>query len=295
MSTPSLFTPSPVVVSLVEEFPALQNLKGNLAVVKLGGAAMEDSEVKDLVADQIAALYFAGLKVILVHGAGHEIGRWVTRLNLPEPRFIAGCRVTDSETMQVTEMVLGGLVNGELTSKVAKRGVPALGISGRSAGLTTAKILLGPHGEDLGNVGELSSVNCQLFTKLHADGYLPVMPCYSQTESGDPINLNGDYFAASLAGALKADWCFFLTNVPGVMKHGCVLPALAISDAEELIRDHTVAGGMIPKVSSAIKACQAGAKLTVIAEASTPKVLIRILCGERDVGTVFNQDSPSCT
>jgi|688.fasta_scaffold485214_2 acetylglutamate kinase len=283
-----MFTPTDSVKALLEEFPTLQTRQGNLAVVKLGGAAMEDSRVKDLVADQVAALYFAGLKVILVHGAGHEIGRWVKRLNLPEPRFIAGCRVTDSETMQVTEMVLGGLVNGELTSKVAERGAPAIGLSGRSARLTTARVIVGPNGEDLGHVGELSYVNRELFSKIHDDGYLPVMPCYSQTECGAPINLNGDYFAASLAGALNADWCFFLTNVPGVMKDGSVLPNLKVSEAEELIRDHTVTGGMIPKVSSAVKACQAGAKLTVITEASTPKVLIRILTGERGIGTIFN-------
>lgn len=283
-----MLTPTDSVHSLLKEFPALHTLKGNLAVVKLGGAAMEDGEVKDLVADQIAALYCAGLKIILVHGAGHEIGRWVKRLNLPEPRFIAGCRVTDSETMKVTEMVLGGLVNGELTSKVAARGVPALGISGRSAKLTTARITLGPNGEDLGHVGELSFVNTKLFSKMHQEGYLPVMPCYSQTESGEPINLNADYFAASLAGTLNADWCFFLTNVSGVIKNGNVLPTLTVSDAEELIANHTVTGGMIPKVSSAIKACTAGAKLTVITDASTPRVLLRILTGERGVGTIFN-------
>jgi acetylglutamate kinase len=283
-----MFTPIQSVQTLLNEFPTLQSHRGNLAVVKLGGAAMEDGAVKEWVADQIATLYFSGLKVILVHGAGHEIGRWVKRLNLPEPRFIAGCRVTDSETMQVTEMVLGGLVNGDLTSKVAKRGVPALGLSGRSAGLTTAQPTLGPNGEDLGHVGELSSVNCELFSKIHDDGYLPVMPCYSQTEHGHPINLNGDYFAASLAGALKADWCFFLTNVPGVMKDGSVLPSLTVSEAEGLIKDETVTGGMIPKVTSAIKACQAGAKLTVITDASTPQVLLRILAGERGVGTIVN-------
>lgn len=252
--------------------------------------------MKDLIADQLAVLHSHGAKVVVVHGAGHEIGRWVSKLQLPAPQFIAGCRVTDSDTMVITEMVLGGLVNGDLTSRISARGVPALGVSGRSAQLTTATVKKGPKGEQLGRVGELAAVNTDRISKLLTEGYMLVMPCYSQDETRAPLNINGDHFAASLAGAIRAEWCIFLTNVPGVMQNGTVIPTLEVGKALTLIESGVVSGGMIPKVESACKACGEGAQLSVIADAAERDILLTLLSrtsepSENKVGTIFSGTS----
>jgi acetylglutamate kinase len=245
---------------------------------------MEREEVRSAVCSEVALLAQLGLQVTVVHGGGKEISRLLERLGLT-PSFIDGLRVTDAEAMVATEMVLSGLVNKDLVSRITRDGAPALGISGRDAHLLEASPLRGSNGADLGLTGEVRSVQTRpLEAILHA-GFVPVVSPVGETSEGHPLNLNADYAAAALAGALKVEKCIFLTDVPGVKQNGAVLPRLCPTEVEAFIADGTISGGMIPKVQCAIRALRAGCPSAVICDAGRPWVVASAIVGAHDGGT----------
>lgn len=278
---------TPLAQNLKDTFPSLESLKGPPVLVKYGGAAMEDEATKQRVCEEVAALSSLGINLVVVHGGGKEISRMMERVGLT-PLFIDGLRVTDPEAMKITEMVLTGSINSDLVSRITHAGTPAIGLSGRDAHLLTAQKLKGKKGEDLGQTGEVSLCDT---TSVHAvlnANALPVISPVGETSEGTPLNLNADYAAAAIAGALKASACVFLTDVPGVKSGGAVLPHLTREEVAELIENGTITGGMIPKVECALRALDAGCAKAVIAEAAKPHVIAGALTGAPMGGTVLS-------
>jgi acetylglutamate kinase len=249
---------------------------------------MEDSATRDAVCAEVATLSQAGVRIVVVHGGGKEISRMMERVGLT-PTFSSGLRVTDAAGMAVTEMVLTGSVNSDLASRITRHGARAVGISGRDAHLLTARKLLGKNGEDLGLTGEVEQTDLTSVRVLLEASLVPVISPVGESVEGVALNLNADYAAAAIAGALGVDVCVFLTDVPGVKKAGEVLPRLSINQIEQLIADGTISGGMIPKVECVVQALEAGCNRAVICDAARPGVIVDALIGATDVGTVVSQ------
>lgn len=266
----------------------LSALRGKTFLVKYGGAAMEDSATRDAVCTEVATLAQLGVRIVVVHGGGKEISRMMERVGLT-PTFVGGLRVTDAAAMAITEMVLTGSVNSDLTSRITRYGAKAVGISGRDAHLITARKLLGKHGEDLGLTGEVAHTDLTCVLALLESSLVPVISPVGESSEGVALNLNADYAAAAIAGELGADVCVFLTDVPGVKKSGEVLPQLSVEQIKALIADGTISGGMIPKVECVVRALEAGCSRAVICDAARPRAITDALIGTLGVGTVVNR------
>lgn len=225
------------------------------SLIKIGGAELENGPILDELVDALTPLLQQG-PMVVVHGGGSDIARLQERLGL-EPCFIEGLRVTDADCMDVAEMVLSGSVNKRLTARLVQRGVRALGMSGVDGGLLRARQLAHPKG-DLGRVGEITSVDTGCLGDLIAQGFTPIVSPISLGDDGCPFNVNADHAALAIASALRAPEMVFLTNVPGVMRDGSVLPELTAREAEEMIATGVINGGMIPKVRSALAAIEGG-------------------------------------
>jgi len=264
------------------------SIEGKRFLVKYGGAAMEKPEVRDAVCAEVAALAKQGAQLIVVHGGGKEISRLIERLGL-KTHFIDGVRVTDAEGMRATEMVLSGAVNKDLVSRITRNGSPAIGISGRDAHLIEAKPLIGKNGEDFGLTGEVVRVDPTLVENLLKAGLIPVISPVGETVNGDPLNLNADYAAAAIAGALGTESCVFLTDVAGVKKDGLVLPKLTPEEINQLIEEGTISGGMIPKVECAVRALDAGCPEAIVCDAGRPHIIASALDSTKNPGTTIRR------
>ncbi len=225
-----------------------------LTVIKIGGAELQEGPQLDLLVEALTQLTVER-QIIVVHGGGSEIAALQKKLGL-EPRFVEGLRVTDDASLRVAEMVLSGAVNKRLAARLAARGVRALGLSGVDGGLLRAKKLDHPKG-DLGRVGEITSVDIGCLSDLLAQGFTPIISPISLGDDGRPFNVNADHAALAVASALKAE-LIFLTDVPGVLYNGAVLPKLTANEAARLIDEGHITGGMIPKVRSALGAVAQG-------------------------------------
>jgi|688.fasta_scaffold04615_16 acetylglutamate kinase len=268
--------------------PELQQLRGKRVLVKYGGAAMEDSATKQLVCSEVAALARLGIEIVVVHGGGKEISRLLERLGLPS-RFIDGLRVTDDETMVATEMALSGTINSDLVSRITGAGAPAIGLSGRDAGLLRAIKLRSKRGEDLGRTGEVQSSDPSAVEVVLRGGFVPVISPVGEASDGSALNLNADYAAAALSGSVRAACCVFLTDVPGVKREGEVIPRLTPALIAELIEVGAISGGMIPKVECAARALQVGCPRAVIAHAAQRMAITRALLGAADCGSEVSE------
>lgn len=226
-----------------------------LTLLKVGGAELQDGPALNQLVSALAQLK-AERDLIVVHGGRADIAKLQRRLNL-EPCFIEGLRVTDEECLWVAEMVLSGAVNKRLTARLVTQGVRALGLSGVDGGLLRARRLLHPQG-DLGRVGEITQVNTSCLTDLLSQGFMPVVSPISLGVDGRPFNVNADHAALAIASALRVAEMIFLTDVPGVMRDGAVLPRLTANEAGRLIETGHITGGMIPKVNSALQAIESG-------------------------------------
>jgi acetylglutamate kinase len=269
-------------------YPKIRDLAGKTVLVKYGGAAMEDEHTRHLVCQEVAALHELSIPVVVVHGGGKEISRMMERVGLI-PQFIDGLRVTDPEAMKITEMVLSGSINSDLVSRITRSGAPALGLSGRDSRLIEARKLKGRNGEDLGQTGEVESTNTAPILTALRGGFVPVVSPVGETVEGEPLNLNADYAAAAIAGALNAASCVFLTDVAGVKKNGEVKPSLSQSEIEQLINEGVITGGMIPKVQCALRALEAGCARAVICDASRPLIISSALTGSEASGTTISR------
>ena len=272
---------------LSEALPYIQQFAGRTVVVKYGGAAMKDSNLKDKVIRDIVFLSCVGLRPILVHGGGPEINSWLNKLGI-EAQFKNGLRVTDAPTMDVVEMVLVGRVNKEIVSLVNQAGGQAVGMCGKDGNLIVAR----PQGEEgIGFVGEVSNVDTKILETLVSSGYIPVVSSVAADDKGQAYNINADTVAGEIAAALGAEKLILLTDTPGILKDyqdpSTLIPKVDIQDARKLIADGIVSGGMIPKVNCCVRSLAQGVKATHIIDGRIPHALLLEIFTDGGIGTML--------
>lgn len=279
---------------LIEALPYIQRFKGKTIVVKFGGNAMVDEELKHSFARDIVLMKLVGLNPIVVHGGGPQIGRLLEKLG-KTTGFIDGMRITDSETMDVVEMVLGGLVNKEIVNLINMHGGKAVGLTGKDGNFIRAKKLhLTPRDTlpseiiDLGHVGEVSSIDPSVLDMLGGSDFIPVIAPIGVGEDGHSYNINADLVAGKIAEQLKAEKLILLTNIPGILdKQGELLTGLSIKKTEELIADGTISGGMIPKTRCATDAIKGGVTSVHIIDGRVDHAVLLELFTDQGVGTLL--------
>jgi acetylglutamate kinase len=284
---------------LVEALPFMRRYSEQTIVVKFGGHAMGEAEYVASFAADIALLDQVGARPVVVHGGGPQIGEMLNKLQI-ESNFVDGLRVTDEATISVVEMVLAGGINKALVAAIAGAGGRAVGISGKDGGLIRARKLLAKsraegsaieQAIDLGFVGEPEQINTDVLDALNAGNLIPVVAPVGSDAAGETYNINADTAAGAIAAALGATRMLMLTDVAGVLdKDGELITELTVSQAEALIRDGTVSGGMIPKVETCINAVLGGAEAAVIMDGRAPHALLVELFTEHGMGTIINAD-----
>ncbi|MDP2098268.1 MAG: acetylglutamate kinase [Methylobacter sp.] len=279
---------------LIEALPYIQRFKGKTIVVKFGGNAMVDEELKHSFARDIVLMKLVGLNPIVVHGGGPQIGQLLGKLG-KTTGFIDGMRITDSETMDVVEMVLGGLVNKEIVNLINRHGGKAVGLTGKDGNFIRAKKLhltprddLPPEIIDLGHVGEVSSIDPAVLDMLGDSDFIPVIAPIGVGDDGHSYNINADLVAGKVAEKLKAEKLILLTNIPGILdKQGELLTGLSIKKTEELISDGTISGGMIPKTRCATDAIKGGVTSVHIIDGRVDHAVLLELFTDQGVGTLL--------
>lgn len=252
-------------------------------VIKYGGHAMTVPELGRAFAEDMSGLVHEGGRFIVVHGGGPQISALLKRLSI-ESHFVDGLRVTDDATMEAVEMVLAGQVNKAVVGLFEGYGLSCCGISGRDGGLLKAVV----ERPELGRVGGIPSVRPGLLSCLMDGGYVPVVAPVAEGPDGRPLNINADYAAGAIAGALQAGYFVLMSDVPGVLdKNHVLLPRLTRKDIEDLKADGTISGGMIPKVDACLSALDHGCRRSLILNGSEPSALRRYLTGGEALGTVF--------
>jgi acetylglutamate kinase len=272
---------------LSEALPYIQQFAGRTVVVKYGGAAMKDTELKDTVIRDIVFLSCVGLRPIVVHGGGPEINSWLNKLGI-EAQFKNGLRVTDAATMDVVEMVLVGRVNKEIVSLIHQAGGKAVGLCGKDGNLITAR----PQGqEEIGFVGDVSGVDVNILNTLAENGYIPVVSSVAADETGQAYNINADTVAGEIAAALGAEKLILLTDTRGILKDyqdtSTLIPKLDIQEARDLIGTGVVAGGMIPKVNCCVRSLAQGVKAAHILDGRIPHSLLLEIFTDVGIGTML--------
>ena len=290
----SLARATEVAQVLSEALPYIQKFAGRTVVVKYGGNAMTDEDLKASFARDIVLMQAVGVRPIVVHGGGPQIGELLERLNI-ESKFIDGMRVTTEETMDVVEMVLGGLVNKEIVSLLNLAGGRAMGLTGKDGQFIRAKQLKierkspeleAPEIIDIGHVGQVESIDTRVLTMLTESDVIPVVAPIGVGEHGESYNINADLVAGKLAEVLKAEKLILLTNTAGVLdKRGDVVTGLVADEVNALIDDGTILGGMLPKVSCALSAVNAGVNSAHIVDGRVPHSVLLEIFTDQGVGT----------
>ena len=278
--------------TLIEALPYIRRFYGSTIVVKYGGSAMVDEELKRKVIQDVVLLKLVGFKPIIVHGGGKEISKWVTKSGM-EPRFVNGLRVTDEPTMEIAEMVLNK-VNKSLVSLIEELGVKACGISGKDGGmLKVEKKFSG--GEDIGYVGEITDVDTTLVTSLLKDDFLPVICPIGYDDEFHSYNINADDAACAIARAVSAEKLAFLTDIEGVYKDyndkNTLISELSVSEARELLNGGTIGGGMLPKLNNCIDAIEHGVSRVHILDGRIPHCLLLEIFTNKGIGTAILGDN----
>ena len=279
---------------LIEALPYIQRFNRKIIGVKYGGSAMVDEELKKRVIEDVTLLKLVGFKPIIVHGGGKEISNMVKRLGM-EPQFINGLRVTDEETMDVAEMVLGK-VNKSLVQLVESLGVRAIGISGKDGGLLTVEKKYA-DGEDIGYVGEITEVNAQILYDLLEKDFLPIICPIGLDKDYQTYNINADDAACAIARAMQAEKLAFLTDIEGVYKDSkdpsTLISELAVSEAEKLMEEGYIGGGMLPKLHNCIDAIENGVSRVHILDGRIPHCLLLEIFTNKGIGTAILKDDES--
>ena len=281
---------------LVDALPYIQEFYGTTVVVKYGGNAMIDETLKENVMRDVALMKYVGIRPILVHGGGPEITEFLKKVG-KETMFVSGLRVTDEETVEIAEMVLVGKLNSEIVSLLNLRGVRAVGLSGKDAGLIRARrknAVVYEEGTarsvDIGLVGEVAAIDTGIIIDLLNSGYVPVISPIGMGESGESYNINADDVAAEIAGALHAEKLLLLTDVEGVYRdfadRSSLISQLHFAQAREYIRSGIIAGGMIPKVEACLRALEAGAHKTHIVDGRLAHSIILEIFTSHGIGTM---------
>lgn len=281
---------------LIEALPYIQRFSGKTIVIKYGGNAMVDDELKNSFARNIVLLKQVGLNPVVVHGGGPQIGKLLEQLG-KESRFIDGMRVTDTETMDVVQMVLGGLVNKEIVNLINQHGGRAIGLTGKDGAMIRATPMKmeryspeldAPEIIDLGHVGEVSSIDPSVIHMLDGGDFIPVIAPIGVGEDGCSYNINADLVAGKLAVVLGAEKLILLTNTPGLMsKEGELLTGLNAQQVEELIADGTIYGGMLPKINCALDAVRSGVRTSHIIDGRVEHAVLLELLTDTGVGTLI--------
>lgn len=273
---------------LIEALPYIQRFNRKIIVVKYGGSAMVDEQLKKSVIQDVVLLKLVGFKPIIVHGGGKEISRWVGKVG-KEPQFINGLRVTDEETMEIAEMVLGK-VNKELVSMVESLGVKAVGISGKDGGLLTVEKKYS-NGQDIGYVGNVTGVNAKILFDLLDKDFLPIVCPIGMDENFLTYNINADDAACAIAKEMKAEKLAFLTDIEGVYKDPkdpeSLISKLFVKEAKELIDNGNVGGGMIPKLQNCIDAIEQGVSRVHILDGRIKHCLLLEIFTNKGIGTAI--------
>lgn len=273
---------------LIEALPYIQRFNRRIIVVKYGGSAMIDEELKKHVIQDVTLLKLVGFKPIIVHGGGKEISRWVGKVGM-EPRFVNGLRVTDADTMEIAEMVLNK-VNKSLVQMVQELGVKAVGISGKDGGLLTVEKKYS-NGEDIGFVGEITEVNPKILHDLLEKDFLPIICPVGLDKDFNTYNINADDAACAIAKAVDAEKLAFLTDIEGVYKDfedkDSLISELTIREAHELIEEGFIGGGMLPKLNNCIDAIDNGVSRVHIMDGRIPHCLLLEIFTNKGIGTAI--------
>jgi len=282
---------SSVAEILIEALPYIQVLDRKTVVIKFGGNAMVDEELKSCFAQDIVLLKQVGVNPVIVHGGGPQIGKLLEQIG-KQSRFIEGMRVTDHETMDIVEMVLGGQVNKQIVSLINSHGGRAVGLTGKDGGMIRARKMRLAGGDaennDLGQVGEVESIDPAVVAMLDGDNFIPVIAPIGVGEDGSAYNINADLVAGELARVLGAEKLLLLTNTPGVLDpDGKLLTGLDAAQTEALIADGVISGGMLPKVRCALDAVRAGVRTAQIIDGRVKHSVLLELLTDSGVGTLI--------
>lgn len=287
---------SNVAKVLIEALPYIQRFAGKTVVIKYGGNAMVDETLKSSFARDLVLLKHVGINPVVVHGGGPQIGTLLARLG-KESRFVDGLRVTDRDTMDVVQMVLGGLINKDIVSLINHHGGRAVGLTGKDGGLIRARRLTitrrtpeleAPEIIDLGHVGEVSSIDPSVVRMLESGDFIPVIAPIGVGEDGTAYNINADSVAGKIAAVLTAEKLILLTNVAGILDaEGGLLKGLNTSQVETLIADGTIRGGMLPKIRCALDSVQSGVRSAHIIDGRTEHAVLLELFTDEGVGTLL--------
>ena len=271
---------------LLEAFPYIRKFSGKTIVIKYGGSIMIDSHLKQQFAKDVALLKYIGLNPVIVHGGGKEISKWMDKLG-KKAEFINGLRVTDSETLEISEMVLVGKINSELVSLINKEGGKAVGLSGKDGPLFFGEKLQTPEYEKLGFVGDIDQVDDTIITTLSSHGYIPVISSIGQSKEFQSLNMNADHVAECIATALNALKLVFLTDVKGLIIEGKLQQKLELIKAQELSKHSDVKGGMLPKLSCAIRAIENNVSHVHIINGTIEHAVLLELFTDSGIGTMI--------
>jgi acetylglutamate kinase len=278
---------------LIEALPYIRKFFGKTFVIKYGGAAQVKDELKDSFAKDIVMLNFIGIRTAIVHGGGPKISAMMERMG-KKPKFVQGQRVTDKETMDIVEMVLGGLVNKEIVSLINSHGGKAVGLSGKDGELIKAKKkLIKKTAEtgadeiiDIGLVGEVTNIDPHIIVSLEREGFIPVISPVGVGPNGETLNINADYVASSIASAIQAEKLILLTDVPGIIgRNDKIISTLRKQQIKKLIYNGTITGGMLPKVQSCVNAIEGGVSKTHIIDGRVPHCLLLEIFTKEGIGT----------
>ena len=291
MSKPAV--PAFKAQTLAEALPYIKRFHGKTIVVKYGGNAMTDPALQKSFAHDVVLLKLVGMNPVVVHGGGPQIEALLTRIG-KKGEFVQGMRVTDAETMDVVEMVLGGAVNKDIVTLINQAGGKAVGLTGQDGAFIRAKKLMLRDKDkpkqmlDIGQVGEIDSIDPQVISVLEAGGFIPVVAPIGVGANGESFNINADLVAGKLAEILKAEKLVLLTNTPGVLdKHGKLLTGLTAKQIDTLFADGTLSGGMLPKISSALDAARSGVKSVHIIDGRVEHALLLEILTDEGVGTLI--------
>ena len=282
--------------TLIEALPYIQEFYGKTIVIKYGGNAMINDDLKNKVMEDVSLMKYIGMRPVIVHGGGPDITQFLKKVG-KQSDFISGLRVTDEETVEIAEMVLDGKVNADIVNLLNHRGVRAVGLSGKDAGLIRASKKLATvydgdgHKEsvDIGYVGQVDSIDAKILVDLIANDYIPVIAPIGVGEDGESYNINADYVAAEIAGALKAEKLLLLTDTEGVYKDfedkDTFISSLTADEAREYIKNGVISGGMIPKIEACLKSLESGTNKIHIIDGRQPHSIILELLTSEGIGT----------
>ncbi|WP_313951679.1 acetylglutamate kinase [Accumulibacter sp.] len=286
-------TPANEAAILAEALPYIKRFHGKTIVVKYGGNAMTDEHLKQCFARDVVLLKLVGMHVVVVHGGGPQIENLLARVG-KKGQFIQGMRVTDAETMDIVEMVLGGQVNKDVVNLINQAGGKAVGLTGKDGSFIRAKKLLLPNRDnaedliDVGQVGDITQIDPSLIGHLESGGFIPVVAPIGVGKGGETFNINADVVAGKIAEILKAEKLVLLTNTPGVLdQRGQLITGMTPNEIDDMVADGTLSGGMLPKISSALDAARNGVKSVHIIDGRVEHALLLEILTDHGVGTMI--------